>query len=316
MSKKKKKQSSNMLEVQNAAKTLFANISFMSPDSPIKAIALTSSVPNEGKSTTAVELGRAIATSGKTVLLVECDMRRRSLANMLGVRATAGVYAVLTDNAPLNQAICATKVPNMYFIDAEPNIPNPADILSSKRFHKLAELLISSYDYVIFDTPPVGTFVDAAILSTIVDGVVMLVRPNSTKRADLLDAFDQLQKADANVLGICATFCEGTGSEYYYAYYSRSGKRVKTSGASSASTSFTDAGYAPRAGAGSVSGGAGAGANSATNVASPGQGASIPASVTSKTSAKTASAQAKNRAGYMRPMDAKAAASSHKKGRH
>ena len=88
---KKKKQASNMLEVQNAAKTLFANIRFMSPDNPIRSIVMTSSVPNEGKSTCSVELARAIATSGKTVLLVEADMRHRTLASLLNVRPAAGV---------------------------------------------------------------------------------------------------------------------------------------------------------------------------------------------------------------------------------
>lgn len=223
----KKKQSSNQLEVQNAAKTLFANIRFMSPDSPIRSIVMTSSVPNEGKSTCSVELARAIATSGKTVLLVEADMRRRTLASLLNVRPPAGVYSVLTDATPLSAAVAATTTPNFYFLDVEPNIPNPADILSSKRYRKLVTLLEENYDYVIFDTPPVGTFVDAAILSTFVDGTVMVVKPGSTKRAELVDAYDQLRKADANVLGLCATFCEGTGSEYYYAYYTSSGERVK-----------------------------------------------------------------------------------------
>ena len=224
---KKKKSSSNLLEVQNAAKTLFANIRFMSPDNPVRSIVVTSSVPNEGKSTCSVELARAIATSGKTVLLVEADMRRRTLAGLLNVRPPAGVYAVLTDATPLAQAVAATATPNMYFLDVEPNIPNPADIISSKRYRKLVTLLEDNYDYVVFDTPPVGTFVDAAILSTLVDGTVMVVKPGSTKRAEVLDAFEQLKKADANVLGICATFCEGTGSEYYYAYYTNSGERVK-----------------------------------------------------------------------------------------
>ena len=224
---KKKKQSSNMLEVQNAAKTLFANIRFMSPDSPIRSLVLTSSVPNEGKSTCSVELCRAIATSGKTVLLVEADMRRRTLAGLLNVRPAAGIYSVLTDATPLKQAVTATSTPNLFFLDVEPNIPNPADIISSKRYHKLVSILEDSYDYVVFDTPPVGTFVDAAILSTLVDGTVLVVKPGSTNRAELQDAYEQLQKADANVLGICATFCEGTGSEYYYAYYTKDGGRVK-----------------------------------------------------------------------------------------
>lgn len=225
---KKKKASSNSLEVQNAAKTLFANIRFMSPDAPLKSIALTSAVPNEGKSTTAVELAKAIATSGKRTLLVEADMRRRSLANMLGVRGQAGVYAVITKQATIDQAVVSTKVHDLFLLDSEPNIPNPADILSSKGYAHLVHALEGKFDYVVFDTPPVGTFVDAAILSTLVDGVVVVVKPGSTRRDELLSAFEQLKKADANVIGTCATFCEGTGSEYYYyAYYTQSGKRVK-----------------------------------------------------------------------------------------
>lgn len=238
MSKKKKKQSSNQLEVQNAVKTLFANMRFMSPDDPIKSVVVTSSVPNEGKSVCSVELARAIATSGNTVLLVEGDMRRRTLASSLGVHPSVGMYAVLTGSAPLTSAIVSTTTPGMYFLDTEPNIPNPADIIASKRYRKLTTLLAESYDYVIYDTPPVGTFVDAAILSTLVDGTVMVVKPGSTKRADLMNAYDQLVKADANVLGICATFCEGSSSEYYYAYYTNSGERVKDGRSASSSEAF------------------------------------------------------------------------------
>lgn len=226
MAKKVKKTGTNTLEIQNAAKTLFANIRFMSPDNPIRSIVMTSSVPNEGKSTCSMELAKAIATSGKTVLLVEADMRRRTMASLLGVHAAAGVYAVLSDQVDLRDAVVSTDTPNLYFLDTEPNIPNPADIISSKRFHRLVERLEQSYEYVIFDMPPVGTFVDAAILSTLVDGTIMVVRPGEVKRDELVDAYEQLQKAGANVLGICATFCEGTGSEYYYAYYTKDGERV------------------------------------------------------------------------------------------
>lgn len=223
---KKKKSSSNALEVQNAAKTLFANIRFMSPDAPLKTIALTSSVPNEGKTTTSIELARAIATSGAKTLLVEADMRRRSLSNMLGVRCLNGGYSVLAGRASLEQAIVATKTANLYLLDMEPNIPNPADVIASKAYHALVQQLASRFDYVVFDTPPVGTFVDAAVLSQVVDGVVLVVKPGETKREELLRAYEQLQTAGANVIGTCATFCEGTGSEYYYAYYTEDGKRA------------------------------------------------------------------------------------------
>ena len=223
---KKKKSGTNALEIQNAAKTLFANIRFMSPDNPVRSIVITSSVPNEGKSTASLELAKAIATSGKTVLLVEADMRRRTMASLLGVHAAAGVYAVLSDQVDLRDAVIGTATPNLYFLDTEPNIPNPADIISSKRFQRLVARLEQSYDYVIYDMPPVGTFVDAAILSPLVDGTLMVVKPGEVKRTELVDAYEQLQKAGANVLGICATFCEGTGSEYYYAYYTKDGDRV------------------------------------------------------------------------------------------
>ncbi len=224
---KKKKQSSNQLEIQNAAKTLLANIRFMAVDSPIKSIVVTSSVPNEGKSTVSVNLAQAIATAGKRVLLVEADMRRRSLAAMLNVRSAAGLYAVLTDAVPLDVAVASTTTANLFFLDTEPNIPNPADMIASKRFGRLVRLLEERYDYVIFDMPPVGTFVDAAILSTLVDATIMVVRPNLVKRTELAEAYEQLQKANANVVGVCATFVEGSGSEYYYAYYTNSGERVK-----------------------------------------------------------------------------------------
>ena len=147
-------------------------------------------------------------------------------------------------------------------------------------------LLEDTYDYVVFDTPPVGTFVDAAILSTMVDGTVMVVKPNSTKRAELVDAYGQLKKADANVLGICATFCEGTGSEYYYAYYTSSGERVKAGEAASASSghaALPDSRPARSAGHGSAAGRSASGARG---------------------SGRAASSQAANRAGYAGQADA------------
>lgn len=223
---RKKKTNSNAREVQNAAKTLFANIRFMSPDNPVRSLVMTSAVPNEGKTRSSFELARAIATSGKSVLLVDADMRRRSIASLLDVHPAKGLYAVLSDEVPLEAAVVATQIPNLFFLDSEPGIPNPADIVSSKSFRRLAYKLEENYDYVVYDTPPLGPFVDAAILSTLVDGTILVVKPGAVKRSELMDAYEQLKKAGSNVLGICATFCETTSSEYYYAYYTKDGKRV------------------------------------------------------------------------------------------
>ena len=226
---RKKKASSDALVVQNAAKTLLANIRFASVDRPVKSIVLTSSVPNEGKSTVAYNLAQAIASSGKRTLIVECDMRRRSLADMVGARARHGIYAVLSGQVELDEALVATSHRNLFFLDSEPHIPNPADILSSQRFRKLVAQMESDFDYVVIDTPPVGTFVDAAIIATLADATALVVRERFVKRAELKNAYDQLKKADANVIGVIMNMCEAESSEYYYAYYNKEGKRVRKS---------------------------------------------------------------------------------------
>lgn len=219
----KKKIKNNLLEVQNSAKTLFANIRFLSPDKPIRSIAITSSVPAEGKTTTAVQLAEAIASSDKTVLLVECDMRKHDLSSVLHAHCPVGLYAVMTEEEDLDEAVVETDTPNMFFLDIEPSIPNPTDIISSDSFKNLTKKLAENYDYVLYNTPPVGTFVDAAVLSTLMDGTLFVVRMNSTKRDEVVNAFEQLRKAGGNVIGSVATFCEEMGSQYYYGYYGDAG---------------------------------------------------------------------------------------------
>ena len=226
---RKRKAATDALVVQNAAKTLLANIRFASVDAPVKSIVITSSVPNEGKTTIAYNLAQAMASGGNRTLLVECDMRRRALAAEVGARGRYGLYAVLSGQVSLSSAVVSTKHANLLFLDAEPHIPNPADILSSKRFQKLMATLETEFDFVVFDTPPVGTFVDAAIIASLADATALVVREHYTKRDELANAYDQLKKADANVIGVVMNMCEAESSEYYYAYYNKDGKRVRKS---------------------------------------------------------------------------------------
>ena len=212
-----------MQSVLNASKTLLANIRFMSVDHPIKTIVVTSSVPNEGKTFVASNLASAIATSGKGVLLVECDMRRRSLAAVLDVHARHGIYSVLSGQVPLRQAVVGTKTKNLHFLDAEPHIPNPSDLLGSKHFAALLQQMGQTYDYVIFDTPPVDAFVDAAVLGTMVDAVFMVVRERFAKRGDVVSAATQLRQAGCNFAGVIMNGCETRGSGYYYESYYKEG---------------------------------------------------------------------------------------------
>jgi capsular exopolysaccharide synthesis family protein len=221
-----KAKNTDKLVVQNAAKTLLANIRFASVDDPIRTITVTSSIPNEGKSTVSINLAQAIATSGKSVLLVEADMRRRSLADMLGVRSRGGLYAVLSEQVSIDQAIVETGQKNFYFLDAEPHIPNPADIIVSHRFAKLVKALSAKFQYVIFDAPPVGTFIDAAEIASLTDGALFVVREDFTKEA--LNAIGQLKKSEkVKLIGTVMNYCETETSEYYYSYYTKDGKKVK-----------------------------------------------------------------------------------------
>mgnify|MGYP000568012594 CR=1 FL=1 len=218
---KKAKAGINQIHMQNAIKTLAANIRFASVDDPIRSIAVTSSVPNEGKTTITIQLAQAMASSGKTVLIVECDMRRRSLANALGLHARTGIYSVLCGQAEIRDAVVSTLTRGMYFLDSEPHIPNPDVLLNSKRFHRFVEQALGNFDYVIFDTPPLSAFVDAAVLSTVVDGVLLVVGQNVVRRDELTKSYEQLKKADANIIGAVMNLCESEKNEYYTKYYTR-----------------------------------------------------------------------------------------------
>lgn len=230
----KKRRAASAVAVQNAAKTLAANIRFASVDNPVSSIVVTSSVPNEGKTFVSVELARALAAGGKRVLIVECDMHNRSLASVLGVHGRHGIYDVLSGEADLTEAVAPTKTSGLYFLDAEPNIPNPTDLLSSKRFRGLLQGARRVFNYVVMDTPPVGAFVDAAVLGSEADATLLVVRENFVRRDDLVAAYTQLKQAGANLVGTVLNYCEsehaGYGYGYGYGYGSYGGRSDSSAG--------------------------------------------------------------------------------------
>lgn len=221
------KENTDRVFLQNSIKTLATNIRFASVDNPVGTLMITSSVPNEGKSTIAIALAQSMASNGQRVLLVECDMRRRTLAGALGLHARSGIYSVLSGQVTLSDAVVGTSTRTLHFLDCEPHIPNPVDTLSSRRFKQFVEQARSEYSFVIFDTPPLSAFVDAAVLSTVVDATLLVVRQNFVRRDDLLSSYEQLQKAGANVIGAVMNYCENEKSDYYYSYYTKDGKKKR-----------------------------------------------------------------------------------------
>jgi len=130
---------------------------------------------------------------------------------------------VLCGQTALADAMVATGTRGMYFLDSEPHIPNPDVLLSSKRFRKMIDAALDSFDYVIFDTPPLSAFVDAAVLSTVADGTLLVVGQNVVRRDELASSHAQLEKAGANLIGAVMNLCKSEKSEYYTEYYSRGG---------------------------------------------------------------------------------------------
>lgn len=218
----------NMPELKNSIKTLLANIRFASIDNDLKSIAVVAAGVNEGKTTVSLNLAAAVGSTGKKALLIEGDMRKRSLAKSLNVHAIYGIYSVLSGKCLPKDAVIKSGLNNVDILDCEPNIPSPPDLLSTNRFAQLIKHLRNEYDSVIIDTPPLVSFVDGALIANRADATLVVIREGKAKRNDVTTILKQLETAKANILGTVLTFCTSTAeNEYYYAYYNKVNKRVR-----------------------------------------------------------------------------------------
>lgn len=207
-------------DARNSIKTLMSNIQFasLSRETPIRSVVITSSIPNEGKSHISAFLGIAMAGTGKRVLLVDCDLRHASLRREMQLPRSVGYIKYLKGECTLEQAIRHTEVENLDFLDAEARVLNPVEIIGSKRFDTMIRELYEHYDFIIFDTPPLSTFIDAALLSSKVDGTVLVVRSGAVDKRLLQSVQEQLTKANANLIGVVMNFVQKKKASYYYYY--------------------------------------------------------------------------------------------------
>ncbi len=221
MAKKNKRKASSdheVMTIQNAATTLLANIRFADMDNPIKTVVITSSIPGEGKSTISANLAQTMAAGGKKTLLIDADSRNRSVALTFGVKPAHGLFSVLSKQVSLAEAVCAVEPQGLYILDIEPSIPNPADVFASKRFASFLEEARETFDYVVVDTPPVTAYIDAAVIASHADACVLVVGQDHTRREFVTYACEQLRKADANIIGICMNYCDGSTSYGHSGY--------------------------------------------------------------------------------------------------
>lgn len=199
-------------------RVLRTNIQFASVDAPARTLLVTSSTPGEGKTTTAVNLAFAMVMDGKTVVLVDTDLRRPTLHKLLNLPALPGLTDVLLGRAALQPQ---EVMPGLSVLTAGSTPPNPGELLNSRTFRNLVDTLAERADLVIFDSPPVLAAADAAILASQMDGTVLVVETGRTKKAAARRASQMLAHARANVLGIAYNKMRPQdANDYHYQYYS------------------------------------------------------------------------------------------------
>lgn len=189
-----------------AIRSVRTNIQFSSLDKKNKIISITSTKPAEGKSTVIYKLAKSFADNGEKVILLDCDLRSPSISEIAGINDNVGITNYLTGKVNIQRAINKDREQsNLDMIFTGPVPPNPAEMLASDTFREFIEDLSKEYDYVFIDTPPVGLFTDASLVSTISDGVIFVIKSSDTKKEDISLAIENLKKVDAHILGAVLT---------------------------------------------------------------------------------------------------------------
>ena len=198
-----------------AYRSLRSNIEYSSFDDEYRVIVVTSSVPGEGKSTTAGNLAIALAQSGNSVLLVDCDMRKPSIHKKFKISNAAGTAELLL-RKKLFEEVANKYNENLTIITAGKIPPNPSEMLASRAMTAFIEETKKEFKYIILDTPPLQAVTDAQVLSTKADGVLLVVRAGSTKREMVLNSVDLIKKVQGKVIGTVLNGVENKKNNYYY----------------------------------------------------------------------------------------------------
>ena len=205
---------------REAYKTLRANLEFAGDD--VKVIAVTSCTPNEGKSSISMNLAKAIAEGGKKVILIDADLRKSVLVGRYKTGAVKfGLTHYLSGQKKFNEVYCATNIQNLYVAFSGPVPPNPSELLGGKYFNNMVVKLREHFDYVIIDTPPLGSVIDSAIVSKQCDGCVIVIASNEISYKFAQKVKEQLEVAECRILGCVLNKVNLTQKGYYGKYYGK-----------------------------------------------------------------------------------------------
>ena len=215
-------------EYVEAFKELRTNLNFLASRHKATGkgckILVTSSIPGEGKSTTAINLALALTQGNNRVLLIDGDMRNPVLRKYLRLEtaAEAGLSTLLNNDVKLEDCLIHTEYGTDVIVNG-PTPPNPAELIKSDAMYSLLKNIEEQYDYILFDTPPVGLITDAAALSPFCDGVIYVVRYGYANKKEIHNAMNKLKMVDANIFGTILTQYDlpktsGHGYGYYHRY--------------------------------------------------------------------------------------------------
>ncbi|MBQ6525319.1 MAG: CpsD/CapB family tyrosine-protein kinase [Clostridia bacterium] len=204
-------------------KSLRTNLNFIAATEKLNTFILTSAIPGEGKSNTAINLAITLAEDSKSVVVVDCDLRKPSLNRYLKLgRNFKGVTDILTGNATVEEALIQFEDLGIHVLTAGAVPPNPSEMLSAEPMQKLINDLKAAFDYVILDTPPVSVVTDAAILGRYADGALLCVRSDFAPKETVQLAKERLTAVGVRILGVVLTGFDAKNdhksSAYSYTY--------------------------------------------------------------------------------------------------
>lgn len=217
--------------IAESYRAIRTSILFASPeDKPLRSILVTSSVPQEGKSFVASNLSIIFSQLNEKVVLLDLDMRRPVLHKNYNIEQKAGLSNFLTGTANLNDIIKPSPVSGLSLITSGDIPPNPSELLSSGKIHSLFEELISQFDRIIVDAPPILSAADASLIANIINGVVFVIKGGYTRIDALRQARAKAQEAKGNIIGVIINNLEPEKEDryYYYHYYESQEEKDKT----------------------------------------------------------------------------------------
>lgn len=203
-------------------RSIRTNLLFMTPEQPARALLVTSASPKEGKTTTSVNLGVTMAVSGNRTLILDTDMRRPRVHHIFGLDNDIGLSNYLIEDRDISEYIRPTEVPNLDVLSCGPIPPNPAELLHTRKFQELVEILKSRYVHLIFDSPPVTAVTDPVIIGSYMDGIVLVARFAKTTKESLFHAKRALMTSNTRIFGVILNGLDLDNKAYGDYHYYRS----------------------------------------------------------------------------------------------